>query len=46
MLAWTTGGQVHTEQEYERILRDSGFAPPREYRLPGVPMRVLVSDKA
>ncbi|MGW4132953.1 methyltransferase [Amycolatopsis japonica] len=46
MLAWTTGGQVHTEQEYERILRDSGFTPPREYRLPGVPMRVLVSDKA
>ncbi|GGP66429.1 methyltransferase [Saccharothrix coeruleofusca] len=46
MLAWTTAGEVHTERAYDRMLTAAGFTAPAVHRLPNVPMRVLIADRA
>jgi 2-polyprenyl-3-methyl-5-hydroxy-6-metoxy-1,4-benzoquinol methylase len=45
MLAWTGGGQVHTEREYDEMLRGQGFRAPSVHALPGVPMKVLIAER-
>ncbi|HEX6345797.1 methyltransferase [Umezawaea sp.] len=46
MLAWTKGGEVHSERAYDRMLTEAGFTAAEVHRLPGVPMRVLIADRA
>lgn len=46
MLAWTQGGQVHTEHEYRAMFGAAGFKPAQVRCIPQIPMRVLIADRA
>jgi len=46
MLIWTSEGEVHSAQAYERMLADAGFVNIRLHPVPGLPLRVIVADWA
>jgi 2-polyprenyl-3-methyl-5-hydroxy-6-metoxy-1,4-benzoquinol methylase len=46
MLAWTKAGVGHTEHAYDRMFTSAGFTAAEVYRLPNIPMRVLIADRA
>jgi len=46
MLIWTSEGEVHSAQAYERMLADAGFVNIRLHPVPGLPLRVIVADRA
>ncbi|MCG5218883.1 methyltransferase [Streptosporangium soli] len=46
MLSWTSDGEVHSEQEYTEMLGKSGFVDPVFHALPGLPLHVIIADRA
>lgn len=46
MLIWTSEGEVHSVEAYHRMLAGAGFADPRIYPVPALPLRVIVADRA
>jgi C-methyltransferase len=46
MLVWTTGGEVHPVDAYERMLTASGFRNTSVHLVPSLPLRVMVAEKA
>jgi C-methyltransferase len=45
MLVWTSAGEVHSEQTYQTMLRDSGFGPGHVSQAPSVPLSVIVAER-
>jgi cyclopropane fatty-acyl-phospholipid synthase-like methyltransferase len=46
MLVWTHGGEVHSVAAYERMLAAGGFRNPVVHRVPSLPLRVIVAERA
>ncbi|MFE2096616.1 class I SAM-dependent methyltransferase [Streptomyces sp. PTD9-10] len=45
MLAWTAGGEVHSPDDYVRMLDACGLVGARVHRRDGLPLRVVVAEK-
>src|SRR2546430_2544983 len=45
MLVWTSGGEVHSETTYQRILRAAGFGEGQVHQVPAIPLSVIVADR-
>ncbi len=45
MLVWTHEGEVHSEATYQRMLAAAGFAEGRFYRVPSLPLCVIVAER-
>jgi C-methyltransferase len=46
MLVWTTGGEVHSVDAYQRMLTASGFKNTTVHHVPSLPLRVIIAGKA
>jgi C-methyltransferase len=46
MLVWTTQGEVHSTAAYRRMLTDAGFSDVAMHSVPGLPLRVMLADRA
>ncbi|WP_328406270.1 methyltransferase (plasmid) [Streptomyces sp. NBC_00390] len=46
MLAWTHEGESHSMDAYRRMFAAAGLTPPRFHSLPGVPLRILLAERA
>ncbi|TCO62037.1 methyltransferase [Actinocrispum wychmicini] len=46
MLAWTAGGELHSTQAYQNMLRAAGFIEPRVHTREGLPLRVVLATRA
>jgi C-methyltransferase len=46
MLIWTSEGEVHSIEAYNRMLAGAGFADATIYAVPALPLRVMVADRA
>jgi hypothetical protein len=46
MLTWTRQGQVHSQDVYERLLREAGFSPPTVQASQGMPSHFLIAERA
>jgi SAM-dependent methyltransferase len=46
MLVWTFAGEVHPVAAYQRMLWEAGFGDANVHRVPSLPLRVMVADKA
>lgn len=45
MLVWTSDGEVHSETTYQQMLDAAGFAEGQLYRVPDLPLCVIVADR-
>ncbi|WP_433170068.1 methyltransferase family protein [Actinoallomurus sp. CA-150999] len=45
MLAWTSGGQVHSTADLQQMLAASGLAGAEAHTRPGLPVRVVVAER-
>jgi C-methyltransferase len=46
MLAWTREGEAYPLETYERLLAQTGFAPPEVHESIGMPSRFLISGRS
>jgi C-methyltransferase len=45
MLVWTQAGEVHSEATYQQMLDAAGFSPGQLFRVPNLPLSVIVSER-
>ncbi|GGO95530.1 class I SAM-dependent methyltransferase [Wenjunlia tyrosinilytica] len=46
MLAWTSNGEVHSAEAYQRILTAGGFTAIQTHAPKGLPLRVLLAERS